>query len=615
MLIGPMPSPMHVFSNGAACWARVTNSHYVMSGITSSIMWNLLGSYYPGTSWYASSMLTADQPWSGWYGVRGRTGTAPQLPVVWATAHLTQFTKVGWRYLKNGLGSGGLERGGFYTTIADPNGADFTVNIVKIDSDHAPCTRPGLPAEVVEPENATFVLAPSMGKGITSLTCWRSNLQPEHALLFEQQPDIPVVDGRFTLPVNLGDYITVSTIRGAANHGSFSTPVPPAQPRSPIPVVDNFDTTPLSQQPRLWSQMTGSFETQTDPANASNVVLRQMSTQVSVDNWRGRFNMMPATVVGMREWQDVSISTRFRLPAGPASGTVYPGTPWPPANPNACVGTRNDWTMSAGVVLCVSGSGQWNFTYGGGAQYVQPIVSGRLSVAPAAGEWHVLNLTTEGTSASATVDGTSLFTNLAIRDIDSGFASLGTSGFFATDFDDVAVVPVGPNWDPNPTPPAGCLPSVVAAGDGGGRHGPSLVGHMLSTRGCQSNGIAAPDQNWYLLPDWRVQHAASSLCAEAASAAAGSTVSLQACNASNPLQLWKNDYSNIHHGSVPLTLEGPGMVLVGGLDGDVRTRPAAWKSPGDWTTWTFFDSTGQLRSQRTPRGPIPAKCLALCTDP
>lgn len=53
--------------NGAACWARVVQSHYVMSGITASIMWNLVGAYYPGTSWFASSMLTSVQPWSGHY--------------------------------------------------------------------------------------------------------------------------------------------------------------------------------------------------------------------------------------------------------------------------------------------------------------------------------------------------------------------------------------------------------------------------------------------------------------------------------------------------------------------------------------------------------------------
>ncbi len=121
--------------NGAACWvhkqitkatsphnlifivfwflrqARVVNSHFVLSGITASIMWNLVGSYYHGTNWYASSMLTAVQPWSGSYTIN---------PVVWATAHYTQFTQVGWNILSNGFGSGGLPEGGFYNTYVNP---------------------------------------------------------------------------------------------------------------------------------------------------------------------------------------------------------------------------------------------------------------------------------------------------------------------------------------------------------------------------------------------------------------------------------------------------------------------------------------------------------------
>ena len=93
--------------NGAACWARVVHSHYVNSGITSSIIWNLLGAYVPGTAWFASSILQAIEPWSGHYS----GGGSDAMPVVWAMAHVTQFAKVGWRYLKNGLGSGRLPLG------------------------------------------------------------------------------------------------------------------------------------------------------------------------------------------------------------------------------------------------------------------------------------------------------------------------------------------------------------------------------------------------------------------------------------------------------------------------------------------------------------------------
>ena len=34
--------------NGAACWARVVTSHWVLSNFTASIMWNLVGSYFHG---------------------------------------------------------------------------------------------------------------------------------------------------------------------------------------------------------------------------------------------------------------------------------------------------------------------------------------------------------------------------------------------------------------------------------------------------------------------------------------------------------------------------------------------------------------------------------------
>jgi galactosylceramidase len=126
--------------NGAACWARVVTSHYVLAKITSSIMWNLIGSYYHGTNWYASSMLTAVEPWTGHFSVADE-----DLAVVYATAHVTQFTKVGWYYLAVGDGSGELQHGGYYVTLVDPKGTDWTMNIVKIDESHAPCTRPKLP--------------------------------------------------------------------------------------------------------------------------------------------------------------------------------------------------------------------------------------------------------------------------------------------------------------------------------------------------------------------------------------------------------------------------------------------------------------------------------------
>ena len=599
--------------NGAGCWARVINSHYALSGITSSIMWNLLGSYYPGTSWYASSMLTANQPWSGWYGVRGppNNPAAVDTPVVWATAHLTQFTKIGWRYLKSRAGSGELPQGGFFTTLVDgpdDGNDDFSLLVVKNSYDHAPCTRPALPPsqDGVKAENVTFILDSSMG-GATSLAVWYSNFERETPVLFRQQSDIKVgSDGSFTITVEPGDFYTISTVR-TARRGSFDTPVPPSQPRAPIPLADDFDTTAVSQQPWLWSQMIGAFEVQVDQANASNKVLRQMAEGISVDLWPGRANM-PGTLVGMREWQDVSIAVDFRLPfPAPLSSAELGGV-----GPAACVGTRTDWTFDLGVVLCVGIDGSWNLTYSNPTPLhpLSPqmfITGGVVPNAPLKpGEWHSLNLTTLGKSASASYDGKPLFSSQAIRDIDTGFAAMLTNGYFQVEFDNVRVDAVGTDWDPNPTPPTGCPTPPFNATE--------MIGTQLYTRVCQSNGITAPDQNFYLLPTFLLQHASSLLCAEAKTAEAGSAVTLQPCDVSNPRQRWKNDYSEIHHRDVPMVLETLNLTLVGGtFSGEVVTRPADWKAADDIVQWTYFDSTGQLRNTRTPNDPrTRAVCISLC---
>ena len=256
--------------NGAACWARVINSHYVLSGMTSSIMWNLVGAYYHGTNWYASSMLTSVQPWSGHYDT---------LPVVWASAHITQFTEIGWRYLANGAGSGELPSGGYFTTMVDPKSSNFTLQIVKISHDHAPCTRPKLPPFNVERENTTFVLDPSLGFSGEGLAVWRSNFEEEKAMLFEKQDDVAVVDGQFSLMIEVGDYYTVSTVR-TATKGSHGTP-PASQPSFPLPHADSFEEVAVSQEAALFADQIGAFEVHPE-VNGTNKVMRQMVPQLPI---------------------------------------------------------------------------------------------------------------------------------------------------------------------------------------------------------------------------------------------------------------------------------------------------------------------------------------------
>jgi galactosylceramidase len=411
--------------NGAACWARVVNSHYVLAGITSSIMWNLVGAYYHGTNWYASSMLTSVQPWSGHF---------ETLPVVWATAHVTQFTEIGWQYLKNGFGSGELAKGGYYTTIADGKGSDWTLQVVKISYDHAPCTRPKLPPslEGVEPETAVFTLDMSMG-AVTKLACWKSNFEAETAVLFEQQADIAVVNGQFSLDVAIGDFYTVSTVR-TATRGAFAAS-PASVPQFPLPHSDDFNGYATSQEARYFADQIGAWEIHPSPtaANASNLALKQMVPQLPI-GWSDHGSNGPMTLIGMREWQDVSVAARVKLPAGRTDAA-------------GCVATRVEQMWRDGIVLCVGGNGVWNLTVGGppqnGQDWPAPIATGKLAAPVTLGVFHSIALATNGDEAEGSWDGATLFSAVAIRTLDTGFAALGTNLWLAIEFDDVEIKQVG----------------------------------------------------------------------------------------------------------------------------------------------------------------------------
>ena len=412
-----------------------------------------------------------------------------------------------------------------------------------------------------------------------------------------------------------GDYWTISTVR-TATHGTFATPIPPSQPRAPSALFDDFDhygPEMLSQQPKGWMQMIGAFEIQADASNASNKVMRQMGTQIPLDQWPGRVQNVPGTVAGMREWQDVNVSVAFRLP----SQTVAAW--WPVSGASACVATRVDWTFDCGVFLCIGASGEWNLTYGAmiggptpaGRSLVNTTSTGQVSVAPAPGTWHTMSLTTLQGSATATYDGAPLFTNWAIKNTDTGFAALTTLGYYGVEFDDVRVDAVGPDWVVDPTPPSGCPPKGSTA----------KAGQIVYARKCQTNGITAPDEAFALVAQsWHIRHVASELCVTAASGTVGAALTLEACDFTDPLQAWQNDYSNIHHQSKPMTLMKYNLTLSAGLDGVATTAvPGSDVRSKTWTSWTYMDSTHQLRNSRNPR-PIAEyglgypMCLSLCKD-
>ena len=107
--------------------------------------------------------MTANEPWSGHYEL-----TTP----LWSTAHTTQFTQPGWKYLKT---VGHLKGGGSYVALSDGKGS-LTIIVETMTHDQSICIRPPLPAYTVEDQAASFVLGGSFKGKISVLNMWQTQL-------------------------------------------------------------------------------------------------------------------------------------------------------------------------------------------------------------------------------------------------------------------------------------------------------------------------------------------------------------------------------------------------------------------------------------------------------
>lgn len=643
--------------NGAACWGRIINSHWVINQMTSSIMWNLVGAYYHGTNWYASSMLTSVEPWSGHYEVN---------PVIWATAHVTQFTQIGWKYLANGNGSGELPKGGYYVTWVDPDSDAFTMNVVKISADHAACTRPKLPSFDTESETVTFQLAASM-TAPAELQVWLSNFETfdgsEPSLM--EHSTVAVESGAITLNVKVGDMYTITTLTDKGHKGDFGK-IPDSSPSFPLPYSDDFKSTEESQDAKWLADQIGAFEVHVSDDGARS--LKQMVPELPI-GWSDQGSNGPMSLIGMREWQDIKIAVDFKLPtaklaahscsadafphdltnkrckglselegASPAAcreaccaqstcsvwqwdesksscwgGYVKDGgvscqastgfqsegrtMSYGRAADAACVAARVDQMWRNGVVVCIDAEGQWNLTNSG-----PPLQDER-----AGGRAPPANIA----SGKATPPGVGSWHSLELH-VESSSASAVLDGkalFNVVEVRDMdtGFGAIGSNgWFPieyrnlaiieTPTgwePAAGCEKASAGA--------------VLTATPCARNGLVSEDQSWNLLPSFQLQHATSALCA---SASEQGPVVLAACNsATTPEQIFTNDYTRIRNKETSLTVSSVNKPLVGGKDGSVSVG-----SGGDWNTWSYFPNTRQLRNQYTTHTNLGyPMCLSTCS--
>ncbi len=106
-------------NTGAADIARSFNRGYQDARLTGYLQWPLLNAMPPGLSHENYGLITADEPWSGYFTANHQT---------WAFAHTTQFTAAGWHYVDSGTGFlGGDRTNGSYVTYKSTNNSDWSL--------------------------------------------------------------------------------------------------------------------------------------------------------------------------------------------------------------------------------------------------------------------------------------------------------------------------------------------------------------------------------------------------------------------------------------------------------------------------------------------------------
>ncbi|NXX91720.1 GALC Galactocerebrosidase, partial [Centropus bengalensis] len=389
---------------GAGCWARILNQNYVNGNMTSTIAWNLVASYYEELPFGRCGLMTAQEPWSGHYKVE-----AP----IWITAHTTQFTQPGWSYLQV---DGHLEGGGSFVALTDGLG-NLTIIIETMTHNHSQCIRPPLPHYSVKPQRATFYLKGSFYM-VETLQVWHSRLGFEsgNSSLFQQLHPVNVLEGSFSLDLNVDEVYTLTTLKTGQKCGC---PEPPPPQPFPSNYKDDFNIRKsefsylkLNSHPVIVNPKSFLTKIAVLHREYSSIYCllkkKKDSLLVKTPNFSCRVNMTVTCDVYIEKQRDGGVFIAGRVD----NGGIYV-------------------RRTKGVFFWVFADGTYRVTSDlAGEEILMKGLSGVRD-----NSWHTLTLNIQGTSASGLLNGYPLWENVTISKPSNGWAAIGTRSFEFAQFD------------------------------------------------------------------------------------------------------------------------------------------------------------------------------------
>lgn len=370
---------------GACSLARIYNRNYIVGRMTKTIVWSPITCYYDNLPIPGSGLMKANTPWSGSYEVR---------PAVWATAHTTQFTQPGWKYIDSGCGF--LSLGGSFVTLKNPATGDYSIVIETMDTPYG---------NWIDRRYVEFHLSGRLSLGPVHV--WKSDEKSQ----FVQLPDIQPVGN--IVPVTL-DGRSIYTLTTTTGQQKGSAPIPPAS-AFPFPYRDDFERYPVPRMPKYLSDQCGSFEV-VKRADGRGKCLRQLSPKKNIE-WVVKMEH-PWTYLGSPDWSDYEVTSDVLIEKS-GSAAIY--------------GRISSVTNAPqGYGLKVDESGNWEVQ-----ESSETLDKGKVALSP--GTWHNLRLAFTGPSISAYIDGVRV-TSIYDTSHSKGMAGLGC-GWNLAQFDNFAVQP------------------------------------------------------------------------------------------------------------------------------------------------------------------------------
>ena len=329
--------------------ARSFNKYYIRDRVTHVAMWNIVDGIYQLLPWPNTGLMRTDMPWSGHYEV---------WPTVWACAHTTQFTEVGWKYLNSASGRfSSTTWKGSYVSLKAPDSDNYSIII---------CTN--------GPQNIRVNLGTGISTGVVHV--WKS----DNAAQFIAQPDITPTNGTYTVSLESNSIYSLTTTTGQSR-GTYTIPVKQA---FPFPYSEKYESYVFGESPRYHSDQRGSFAVDTA---GGRKCLKQIMPQAGPLKYY-YYPESPMTIFGDSSWSNYSITADVNV----SGGYVEIGARVPASKGQAS-------NVLKGYLMQLTKTGSWRLNWQSSV-----LASGTLSGFNGSA-WHTLKLDCKGSTIKGFIDG------------------------------------------------------------------------------------------------------------------------------------------------------------------------------------------------------------------